>query len=204
MNFHKLKVKRHVTAYKPAQVFGLVDVLQSFQDCTSVWPCSSSRHKSSSHAMRLWLSYKMCCPGSVSHTLKSSKIISNYDHNYQYSYILYKVYLLCQWICQKSGLVVALRSETSLSFQPWIQRHKSMKCLSLHYFKITCRKSCIFLLRQERVCFTLNGFRSSSCKCWWMCRRRSVSMSRHNRCRKCCKDSLNKKKFFRKIPSYCS
>ena len=32
---------------------------------------------------------------------------------------------------------------------------------------------------------TLNGFRSSSCRCMWMCRRKSVSMARHNGCSKC-------------------
>ena len=32
---------------------------------------------------------------------------------------------------------------------------------------------------------TLKGFLSSSCKCWWMWSRRSVSMSRHNGWSKC-------------------
>ena len=31
----------------------------------------------------------------------------------------------------------------------------------------------------------MNGFLSSSCKCWWMWSRRSVSMSRHNGWSKC-------------------
>ena len=32
---------------------------------------------------------------------------------------------------------------------------------------------------------TLNGFRSSSCRCMCICRRKSVSMARHNGCSKC-------------------